>query len=84
VEFRKHPTEHWLKVLGGVLPVAPVYELAKALDSPFLRTTDMIKITSRTRAPRPARARQPDQDQWQAAIAAGVLAGGADTEKVLG
>ena len=22
-EFRKHPTEWWLKALGGVLPVAP-------------------------------------------------------------
>src|SRR5262249_41732837 len=42
-EFRKQPTTHWLKVLGGVLPVAPVYELGKALDSPFLQATDMIK-----------------------------------------
>jgi crotonobetainyl-CoA:carnitine CoA-transferase CaiB-like acyl-CoA transferase len=50
VEFRKHPTTHWIKVLGGVLPVAPVYELAKALDSPFLRTTEMIQ-----NVPHPAR-----------------------------
>jgi len=49
-EFRKHPTTHWLKVLGGVLPIAPVYELSTALDSPFLRTTDMIK-----NVPHPAR-----------------------------
>ena len=50
VEFRKHPNTHWLKVLGGVLPIAPVYELSTALDSPFLRATDMIK-----NVPHPAR-----------------------------
>ncbi|QJR09535.1 Acetyl-CoA:oxalate CoA-transferase [Usitatibacter rugosus] len=50
-EFQKHPTTHWLKVLGGVLPIAPVYELSTALDSPFLRATDMIKTV-----PHPARA----------------------------
>ena len=36
-EFRKHPTSHWLKALGGVLPIAPVYELDEALDAPFVR-----------------------------------------------
>lgn len=36
-EFRKQSTSHWLKVLGGVLPIAPVYELDRALDAPFVR-----------------------------------------------
>ena len=35
-EFRKQPTSHWLAVLGGVLPIAPVYDLDKALDAPFV------------------------------------------------
>jgi crotonobetainyl-CoA:carnitine CoA-transferase CaiB-like acyl-CoA transferase len=35
-ELRKHPTSHWLRVLGGVLPIAPVYELDEALDAPFV------------------------------------------------
>ena len=43
VEFRKHPTEWWLKALGGVLPVAPVYDLEQALESPHLRAVDMVK-----------------------------------------
>jgi len=31
-----------MKKLNGVLPVAPVLDLAQALDSPFLQTTEMI------------------------------------------
>jgi crotonobetainyl-CoA:carnitine CoA-transferase CaiB-like acyl-CoA transferase len=42
-EFRKHPTKHWLDVLAGVLPVAPVYDMEQALENPFLRTTGMIQ-----------------------------------------
>ena len=34
--FRKHPTAHWMKVLGGVLPIAPVNDLDEALESPFV------------------------------------------------
>ena len=49
-EFRKQPTSHWLKTLGGVLPIAPVYELDKALDAPFV-TERMV-----ARVPHPARA----------------------------
>jgi crotonobetainyl-CoA:carnitine CoA-transferase CaiB-like acyl-CoA transferase len=41
-ELRKHPTKHWLAALGGLLPVAPVYDLAQALDNPFLRANAMI------------------------------------------
>ena len=41
-EFRKHPMEHWLKALGGVLPVAPVYGLEEALENPFLTTGGMV------------------------------------------
>jgi crotonobetainyl-CoA:carnitine CoA-transferase CaiB-like acyl-CoA transferase len=43
VEFRKQPTVHWLKVLAGVLPVAPVYDMEQALENPFLRATQMIR-----------------------------------------
>jgi crotonobetainyl-CoA:carnitine CoA-transferase CaiB-like acyl-CoA transferase len=41
-EFRKHPTKHWMKVLAGVLPIAPVFDLEQALENPFLTTTGMI------------------------------------------
>ncbi|HST01904.1 MAG TPA: CoA transferase [Usitatibacter sp.] len=41
-EFRKHPTGHWMKALAGVLPVAPVYDMERALENPFLATTKMV------------------------------------------
>jgi crotonobetainyl-CoA:carnitine CoA-transferase CaiB-like acyl-CoA transferase len=42
-ELRKETNAHWLDKLGGVLPIAPVLDLAEALDNPFLRTTGMIR-----------------------------------------
>ncbi len=50
-ELRKAPTEHWLEVLGGLLPVAPVYELPEALDNGFVRRANgMVRSV-----PHPAR-----------------------------
>jgi len=48
--FRKQPTGHWMKVLAGVLPIAPVLELDEALESPFLVANGMVK-----NVPHPAR-----------------------------
>jgi crotonobetainyl-CoA:carnitine CoA-transferase CaiB-like acyl-CoA transferase len=45
-ELRRQSTSYWLDKLNGVLPVAPVLDLAQALDSPFLQTTDMIHVVS--------------------------------------
>jgi crotonobetainyl-CoA:carnitine CoA-transferase CaiB-like acyl-CoA transferase len=44
-ELRKQNNAYWLKRLGGVLPIAPVLDLAQALDNPFLRATGMIGNT---------------------------------------
>jgi crotonobetainyl-CoA:carnitine CoA-transferase CaiB-like acyl-CoA transferase len=41
-ELKRESNAYWLKKLNGVLPVAPVLDLAQALDSPFLQTTEMI------------------------------------------
>jgi len=41
-ELKRESTTFWLDRLNGVLPVAPVLELSQALDSPFLKVTDMI------------------------------------------
>lgn len=41
--FRCYDTRHWLDVLEGVLPIAPVLDLAAALENPFLQKTDMIR-----------------------------------------
>jgi len=43
VAFGKKTTTYWLERLGGVLPIAPILDLAGALDNPFLQATEMIR-----------------------------------------
>ena len=43
-------TAEWLERLSGTVPVAPVYDIAEALDNPFVQEQRMI-----TEAPHPAR-----------------------------
>jgi crotonobetainyl-CoA:carnitine CoA-transferase CaiB-like acyl-CoA transferase len=50
-ELGKHPTAYWLGKFNGVLPVAPVLDLAQALDNPFLKTTEMINVISHPAKP---------------------------------
>jgi crotonobetainyl-CoA:carnitine CoA-transferase CaiB-like acyl-CoA transferase len=42
-EFRKQPTRYWLDKLNGILPIAPVLDVAQALDNPFLAETQLIR-----------------------------------------
>ena len=44
--FRQQSTEHWVNLLGGDMPVAPVFSLDQALDNPYLRTTGMVANAS--------------------------------------
>jgi crotonobetainyl-CoA:carnitine CoA-transferase CaiB-like acyl-CoA transferase len=39
----QQPTNHWLQVLGGHVPVAPVYDIAEALDSDYVQANGMIE-----------------------------------------
>jgi len=41
--FQAHPTAHWLALLQGRMPVAPVHSLAQALDAPVFAQTGMIQ-----------------------------------------
>lgn len=47
--FLQHPTGYWVEKLGGIVPVAPVYDLAQALDNP--RTADMIATVDHPAGP---------------------------------
>ena len=47
--FLQHSTAHWIDKLGGVVPVAPVHDLAQALDNP--RTADMIDTVDHPQGP---------------------------------
>lgn len=40
--LHQHTTQHWMTVLGGEVPAAPVYDIAQALDNPFAHAIGMI------------------------------------------
>ena len=42
-EFRRFPNGYWMETLAGKLPIAPVLDLAQALDNPFVVETGMIR-----------------------------------------
>jgi crotonobetainyl-CoA:carnitine CoA-transferase CaiB-like acyl-CoA transferase len=41
--FGTQPTHHWVDLLSGKVPVAPVYDLASAMDNPYLAETGMMQ-----------------------------------------
>ena len=48
--FRRHSTAHWLKTMRGKVPIAPVNDVAQALENPFAKSIGMVQD-----APHPAR-----------------------------
>jgi crotonobetainyl-CoA:carnitine CoA-transferase CaiB-like acyl-CoA transferase len=42
-EFMKHTRDEWMAKLGGVIPIAPVYDLKRGLDNPYVRAVGMIQ-----------------------------------------
>ena len=49
--FAGAPTAHWIALLGGKVPVAPVNNLAQALDSDFMARTGMIDTVEHAQGP---------------------------------
>jgi crotonobetainyl-CoA:carnitine CoA-transferase CaiB-like acyl-CoA transferase len=47
--FLQHTTEYWVEKLGGIVPVAPVYDLGQALDNP--RIADMVTSVDHAHGP---------------------------------
>jgi crotonobetainyl-CoA:carnitine CoA-transferase CaiB-like acyl-CoA transferase len=47
--FLQHPTAHWLATLGSLVPVAPVNDLAQALDNPLV--ADMMDTVDHPQGP---------------------------------
>ena len=82
-EFRQRKTADWLGRLQGLLPAAPVNDLAQALDNPFLQTLGMIRsVPHAARADFRALANpiRLDGERLPAKAAAAL---GADTEALL-
>jgi crotonobetainyl-CoA:carnitine CoA-transferase CaiB-like acyl-CoA transferase len=41
--MNERTTAEWLEILSGVLPAAPIYDMAEALNNPFLGATGMVR-----------------------------------------
>ncbi len=44
------PTQHWIGLLGGQVPAAPVYDIAQALDNPFVAQIGMTDVVDHPEA----------------------------------
>jgi crotonobetainyl-CoA:carnitine CoA-transferase CaiB-like acyl-CoA transferase len=78
-ETKKQSNAYWLAKLNGVLPIAPVLDLAQALDSPFLKTTEMINTVSHPAKPRMRVLANPIKINGERLAQAPCSAFGADT-----
>jgi crotonobetainyl-CoA:carnitine CoA-transferase CaiB-like acyl-CoA transferase len=41
--LQTQPTAHWIDLLGGEVPVAPVYDIPQALNNPHMHTNGMVR-----------------------------------------
>ncbi len=79
----EHDTAHWMALLGGRVPCAPVYDLAQALDSDFFRGRGRIRTVAHASGKdlklvaNPVQLDEPLPDRPGPAI-------GEDTERILG
>ena len=81
--FRAKPTEYWMSKLGGVLPIAPVFEMSEALESAFVARRMVAHV------PHPARPdmrmlANPIKINGERLSQKACPAAGADNEAVLG
>lgn len=81
--FREKPTAHWMSVLGGVLPIAPVYDLASALESPFV-TQRMVSSVPHPSRPGMRMLANPIRINGQRMSQRAGPAAGADNDELLG
>lgn len=42
--LQQQPTGHWLNLLSGKVPAAPVLDMAQALDNPWFRSRDGVQV----------------------------------------
>jgi crotonobetainyl-CoA:carnitine CoA-transferase CaiB-like acyl-CoA transferase len=82
-EFAKHTPDEWMKKLGGVIPIAPVYDLARGLDNPYVAQVGMIQTLAHPANPALRRLANPIKVNGERVPAKVAGRMGADTESVL-
>jgi crotonobetainyl-CoA:carnitine CoA-transferase CaiB-like acyl-CoA transferase len=81
--FETDTTADWLARLQGVLPAAPVYDMAQALENPFPIATGMIRTTPHPLRPDFRSFANPIKLDGARLPAASAPALGADTDRTL-
>jgi crotonobetainyl-CoA:carnitine CoA-transferase CaiB-like acyl-CoA transferase len=82
-EFARDTTENWLARLRHILPAAPVYDIARALDNPFVQQAGMIQNVPHPRKADFRALANPIKFSGQRLPAKVCSALGADTEALL-
>jgi crotonobetainyl-CoA:carnitine CoA-transferase CaiB-like acyl-CoA transferase len=83
-ELKRESKAYWLSKLNGVLPVAPVLDLAEALDSPFLQSTQMINTVTHPAKPAMRVLSNPIKIDGERLSQTPCSAYGADTDAYIG
>lgn len=82
-EFEKHTADEWMQKLGGVIPIAPVYDLARSLDNPYVAQVGMIQSLNHPANPNLRRLANPIKLDGQRLPVAPAKTLGADTAALL-
>lgn len=82
-EFLARTTDEWVEHFKGTIPVAPVYDMAQALDNPFVQEVDMIAEVEHPERPNLRVLHNPIKLDGQRVPAKSAPKLGADTDKLL-
>jgi crotonobetainyl-CoA:carnitine CoA-transferase CaiB-like acyl-CoA transferase len=82
--FKKRTTAEWLARLAGVLPVGPVYDVAQALESPFVARSGMVQAVPHPKSPGLRVLTSPIKIDGERAVLTAAPELGADNELLLG
>jgi len=83
VVFAQQTMGHWMELLAGHLPVAPVLDLPQALNNPFVASQGMIETMPHPHAPQQRVLASPIRIDGQRPAGKVCSALGSDTESIL-
>ena len=81
--IEKHTPDEWMQKLGGVIPIAPVYNMAQGLDNPYVAQVGMIQTLNHPANPALRRLANPIKVDGARVPAKPAPPMGADTEPLL-
>jgi crotonobetainyl-CoA:carnitine CoA-transferase CaiB-like acyl-CoA transferase len=82
-ELEKETAAHWVELLGATVPIAPVYDIERALENPFVKETGMIQSVPHPADPNMRLLANPLRINGERLPLAACSALGADNEMLL-